>query len=134
MLGRSSGVSGKSLREMVQPILRFAFVSIAGLIIYLSLIPHLPLPDVSNVDKVEHFLAYFALQVSGGIGFKRATSVWFVSIFCICLGLSMEIAQLYVPGREASVADIIANLAGITLALAILALGRRRIIANAPEE
>jgi VanZ family protein len=37
----------------------------------------------------------------------------------------MEIAQLYVPGREASMADMIANLVGIALALVTLALRGR---------
>lgn len=117
--------NGMGLRDMIRQIFRLAFVSIAGLIIYLSLVPHLPLPDLSNIDKVEHLLAYFALQLSGGIAFKRPASIWFVLIFCICLGLSMEIAQLYVPGREASMADMIANMLGIALALVTLAFRGR---------
>ena len=116
---------------MIRPIFQLAFVSIAGLIIYLSLIPHLPLPDVSYSDKVGHLLGYFALQLSGGIGFKRATGIWFVLAFNICLGLGLETAQLYVPNREASMADMIANLAGIALALAILALMNRYTNAKA---
>lgn len=121
------------LRGMVRPIFQLAFVSVAGLIIYLSLTQHLPLPEGAHSDKVGHLLAFFALQLSGGIGFKRGAGTWFALAFGICLGLGLEAAQLFVPSRDASMADMVANLAGIALALAMLGLASRYANSNARE-
>lgn len=132
-MNSDSGVSGKGLRDMVRTIFQLAFLFITGLIIYLSLVPRLSLPEVSYSDKVGHLLAYFVLQLSGGIGFGRATSVRIVLVFSIFLGLGLEMAQLYVPGREASIADMIANLGGIALAVAILPVANRYANLKAPK-
>lgn len=77
------------------------------------------LPDIRYFDKFLHFLGYAVL----GILFYRAFRTMrlgqsgrlliFFSILCATLyGISDEIHQYFVPFREASFSDVIANTVG----------------------
>lgn len=94
-----------------------------GLVAVLSLMPSSSLPDVSHNDKVAHFIAYFALSFSFGIGLPRVKPVW-VIIALALFGVGIEMAQFSMGyGRSLSFMDMLANLGGIaTAALLIKAL------------
>jgi VanZ family protein len=88
----------------------------AGFIFYLSSRPW-PSPVALPVgaDKAIHFSMYFFLGF-GLIWAFRATRfkmshhlVWFVAIVGLCYGILDEVHQSFVPGREASVFDALAD-------------------------
>ncbi|MCW5619549.1 MAG: VanZ family protein [Burkholderiales bacterium] len=87
-----------------------------GLLIWLSLTSNPPpMGDVPNLDKVGHVAAYallmlwFAqLRLSGE---ERAVS----GSGLLLLGIALEFLQAWGGVREFSIADMIADLAGITL-------------------
>jgi len=108
-----------SLKKRVQDMRSFSrlfillwAVSIAA-VCYLSLTPVIEFPvDFWNADLVYHFLAYSYLSVLPFLGFQIPKSALMAAILMIPLGVSLEFAQLWVPGRIFSVADLSANILG----------------------
>ncbi|UCC43722.1 MAG: VanZ family protein [Candidatus Zixiibacteriota bacterium] len=103
-------------------------------VVTLSSIRQLPGPDVElfPVDKVAHFLEYavFAFltfrSLSNFIPSGRPTVPAVLSlVFLVIFAGLDEHYQGYVPGRESDTADLIADVCGASLVLAILWLRRR---------
>jgi glycopeptide antibiotics resistance protein len=83
---------------------------------FYSLIPRVEFPiDFWQADKVYHFIAYSWLAILPMIGYKKRRFAAAASFSMILLGISLEIGQLYVPGRLFSLADIAMNTAGVIL-------------------
>ncbi|MDP1853521.1 MAG: VanZ family protein [Candidatus Omnitrophota bacterium] len=95
------------------------FFIYAGFIFYLSSLPVRANLDVPNLDKVFHIGEYIVF----GLFFSRAmqksfpqTSLakyyfWVISI-AFCYGFSDELHQLFVPNREFSLFDVLADIFG----------------------
>lgn len=103
---------------------------LAIVIAYLSLLPGTDLPQMSHKDKLAHFLAYAALSgpMLVAFGARRWAAV---IIGCSLYGVALEIGQsLAGTGRDASLLDGLANMAGaaagVMFAAAILQLARPR--------
>jgi len=89
------------------------FLSII-LVSYLSLIPRIQIPyEFSGADKLGHFLAYLWLGILPFFGFSRLGPAFAGALLMILLGIGLEFAQDYVPGRNFSVADMAADCAGV---------------------
>jgi VanZ family protein len=92
-------------------------VLIAGILFALSsLTPtQLPGPDlVLGWDKVLHFVAYAILALAGRYASPRA---WLVFGGVALFGCCDELHQSFVPGRDASLWDLVADVAGAATAL-----------------
>ncbi len=80
-------------------------------------------------DKIEHFTAYFGLAVIPVLGFVTRRGV-FAALSMIVLGVLLDFAQKFIPGRTFDWADIAANTVGVFGGLgvgrAILLISRRR--------
>ncbi|MCL2789189.1 MAG: VanZ family protein [Desulfobulbus sp.] len=83
------------------------------------------LPDVDNIDKLFHCLAYAVL----GLAFLFALSPqwrrqhpalagWATVSFCLLYGITDEFHQSFIPGRFAGLDDVLADAAGGVLAVA----------------
>jgi VanZ family protein len=87
-----------------------------GVIFYLSHQPTVPIPmKFPHQDKVMHFGAYFLLAafLAHAIypaGHKRR--FWLALVIASLYGVSDEIHQMFVPGRDASVLDWLADTGG----------------------
>ncbi|MEK6531095.1 MAG: VanZ family protein [Deltaproteobacteria bacterium] len=81
------------------------------------------LPDLPDIDKLYHFIAYFllgflwaraldssALAFAGGNRKKGALA--FAAIMAFLFGVLMEVVQYFIPERSAEVVDALANGAG----------------------
>ncbi|NHZ47128.1 VanZ family protein [Nitratidesulfovibrio liaohensis] len=102
---------------------RCAWALAVAVVVYQSLIPQPDmLLDVPNIDKVWHALAYLVLAVlaAGSLWGNPPSPVlsrvarraaWSMAL----LGVAMECAQAFLPGRMASAADVAANTAGTWL-------------------
>lgn len=81
-----------------------------------SVLPSLAPPDIYDLDKLIHCGAYALLA-----GLPMATLAnrrlgWVLAITMACLGAGVEVVQaVAVEGREGSVLDALANVAGVTL-------------------
>lgn len=97
-------------------LLRWLFVMLLVAVTLLSLLP-LDQPDFSPNDKVNHLLGWGALGVLVGLGWPGRWLVW-----PLLWGYSwlLEVAQGLTAYRLFSVADGVANLAGLVLAVVLL--------------
>jgi len=88
-------------------------------VIVASLMPGGSGPDVGNMDKLGHFLAYAALASWFGGLFARRR-YWGVAIGLALLGIGLEVLQdLVARNRSGDPNDVAANVAGIAAGLAL---------------
>jgi VanZ family protein len=80
-----------------------------------SLIP-VRLPG-SNLDKMLHFLTYFALSSSAFRVWPTGCRPWLAMGLLFLFGAGIEVAQLHFVGRMASWFDIASNVLGIGTAV-----------------
>ena len=108
---------------MQRPTVRYLFLllalSWAGVIYYLSAQPGTdePLPFV-HLDKILHLIAYGLLGflAMGAVRARGDThrngQVWLIALLVGLYGISDEFHQSFVPGRDPSMYDIVADVAG----------------------
>ncbi len=102
-------------------------LSYAGFIFYLSSRTWSGGPEIAHLDKIAHIVLYFGL---GGFVFwafrsTRLRCSSFITYLAFLLtffyGLSDEIHQLYVPGREFSIVDLYADGIGAVMGVFVAA-------------
>ena len=64
-------------------------------------------------DKINHAFAFFVLFILANFGFK-IRKIWII-FWLIIFGLQIEIVQSFLPKREFSLLDIIADFIGICI-------------------
>ena len=85
-----------------------------GSVCYLSLAPQVEFPlDFQRADLVYHSLAYFWLSLPPFFGFAGSKKPLTYACLMFPLGLALEFAQIFFPGRLFSVFDIGANGFGV---------------------
>ncbi|MEW6143618.1 MAG: VanZ family protein [Thermodesulfobacteriota bacterium] len=83
--------------------------------IFLSLIPGPGIGGGQYLDKIAHAIFYSVMGVLAYIAFETVWKRIIIFIFIFLLGISLEFFQIYVPGRGASVYDVLANTSGLIL-------------------
>lgn len=85
----------------------------------LSLTPKLEFPvDFWSADKLYHTGAYFLVGLLGILSFASRHGKIKAALATVAFGITMELLQGQVPGRTPSVADGVANAAGVIAAWA----------------
>ena len=100
---------------VIRKLATFAFFIGLVAVIALSLLPQDTLPETGMWDKLNHALAYGALAVLGGFGFKGWRSLPMVGIGLVVLGAGLELAQSVIPYRDGSITDALANFIGVAI-------------------
>ncbi|HLO95331.1 MAG TPA: VanZ family protein [Burkholderiaceae bacterium] len=90
---------------------------------YLALSPTPPKAADLAWDKLNHFAAFGALAVLGGLSWPARKQLLAAAL--LAYGVLIEILQTQVPGRSAEWADLLADGIGVLLGLSLLALLRR---------
>ncbi len=100
-------------------------IAYCALIYKLSAQPTLPVPGLFlHQDKLIHAMAYaimgllsfnYCRYIFKTLGATAAASL----VFCTLYGISDEWHQAFVPGRDASLLDVLADIAGACLAIQI---------------
>ena len=106
------------------------FVGLLAVII-MSVIPKEAIPSLGLPDILAHMAAYAALALAGGIAFRRARSLFMLAAGLLFLGASLELVQGFLPSRDASGYEFLANVVGIALGSAAaistnIVMNRRR--------
>ncbi len=105
----------------LQTTLRLSAAPAAALAIWiLSSRPTLPLPpDVPYLDKAAHFIAYAVLAWTTGLWLPRRDwrarplrTALIVTAVCAAYGAADELHQSFVPGRDMSAGDWLADVLG----------------------
>lgn len=90
-------------------------------------IPYLQLPEPSFTrgftDKIYHVVGGMILVLLAAMAWR--VPAWALSL-AVPLSFVIEIVQGMAPGRSVHLADMIANVSGVALALVLLAIGLRR--------
>jgi VanZ family protein len=78
-------------------------------------------PEISNLDKWEHSVAYFSLTICWLFSFyKKPKRKYIIAIACVIYGIIIEILQhTQTMYREGDYRDAIANTLGVVLALIV---------------
>lgn len=92
------------------------------LIMYFSILPASSIPNIAALsfltDKMIHALIFLYLSFIGLNSYFNISNLWLL-VLIFSFGLIIEIIHFYHPYRFFEVLDLIANLIGILLALAI---------------
>jgi len=107
----------------------------SAVLFWLSSIPDLSTPDLgfSWQDKIYHFVAYFVYGTSAQIAVvvwsSASTSMRIQAVAVVLIGglygISDELHQTVVPGRDGSIADLIADVVGVAASTILLPAARR---------
>lgn len=104
---------GISRRDLVWPLIVAALIFIASSRSYVAA------PDVSNSDKMGHFLVY-GLLATLLVRLARSPRAWWLALVVTSLyGVSDEWHQDFVPGRSCELGDWVADTVGGALAIAL---------------
>jgi VanZ family protein len=91
------------------------FISYVLLVILLSLFPQPAGTGGGYLDKIIHASLYCVMGVLAYIAFNTLGKRIVMFLFMLLLGISLELFQTYIPGRDASVYDALANTTGLAL-------------------
>jgi VanZ family protein len=90
-------------------LLILVFIGIA----ILSLLPPKSMEEIGKHDKINHFIAYLVLSFNFGLVVKKLKTFLSCLPVLISYGLLLEYCQGFVPGREQSWLDALANSVGV---------------------
>ena len=91
------------------------FIILIIAITLLSLLPPKSGIELGKSDKLNHFLAYAILSLNFGFISSNIRSYFIGIPFLIAYGLLIEFFQGFVPGRDPSFYDTLANSVGVFL-------------------
>jgi VanZ family protein len=94
----------------------FVFIGIA----ILSLLPPKSIEKIGEHDKINHFIAYSVLSLNFGLVIKKLKTHFYCLPLLIAYGMLLEFCQGFVPGREPSWLDALANSGGVCVGLVFL--------------
>ncbi len=107
-----------------------AVLAWAAAVLVLSVLPGkiLRVPPVIGAAKIAHVVVYgiLALLIQHAVRKPCLRCGVVVTVVCGLFGAVMELAQVLVEGRTASVADAVANLLGAAVASALYVMWRGR--------
>ena len=101
------------------------FIILIIAITLLSLLPPKSGFELGKSDKLNHFLAYAILSLNFGFISTKIRSYFIGIPFLIAYGLLIEFFQGFVPGRDPSFYDALANSAGVFSGFFIFSLFSR---------
>ncbi|MFI8480842.1 VanZ family protein [Pseudomonas sp. NPDC078700] len=85
------------------------------------------IPEVfEHQDWLHHAVAFIALVCSARWAFPNTHAFWTL-LYCLLLGLLIELFQGLLPHRTSSVADMIANTTGVIIGIAIATLVKHKL-------
>ena len=91
----------------------------------LSLMPVRDIPVTTFWDKLDHWLAFFALSFLANHAFPSRSFWRHLAPALLVYGIAIEVAQSFTPDRQADGFDVIADAIGI-LIYGVLLQWRRR--------
>lgn len=111
-------VAGARATRTWRKISALLFVVVMGL----ALMPQAPVEFSTGWDKLNHALAFCALAFAWRLGFPGGGWRWVqLGLALFATGGAIEIAQQFVPGRQADWADLLADAIGAGIGMSMVA-------------
>jgi VanZ family protein len=111
---------------------RFAWTAVGGVLlaglVTVSVVPVGTPVEATGADKLQHLLAYALLMYWWGMVQPGRRVFWLT--FLPLLGVTLELVQNLLPGRFMEGRDMLANLAGVSLAWLVLRTRAGRLLAH----
>ncbi len=82
--------------------------------------PSLAPPGDGYTDKILHVLCFMGLGILGFWAYRSRRGRVLVVVLLLILGIGIELVQGMVPERQASVEDVVADVAGLVVAIILL--------------
>jgi VanZ family protein len=95
------------------------FFVYAGVVALTSLYPGSN-GGVEHLDKVVHLLVYYIFAVFGYRMLANKRYYLYICLGIIVYSGLIELGQSYIPGREMSALDLLANIAGVALGAIVM--------------
>jgi VanZ family protein len=95
------------------------FIVYAGIVALISLRPGGE-SSIDPLDKVVHLLVYYIFAVFGYRALQNKRYYPYLCVGIIAYGALLELGQSYVPGRDMSAYDLLANTLGVLLGAAVV--------------
>jgi hypothetical protein len=117
--------------SVTRRLVSLALLAWTSAILAVSVAPGRVLPDLTGKDLVAHALAYTVLAALlfswlAVIRGKSRLSAWALAVvFAALYGAALEVVQRFVPGRDSSLADAVANTMGAVVGAGLAALALR---------
>jgi VanZ family protein len=100
------------------------------LILTLTSLPGVDMPNVHINDKIEHLLAYgglgfllnLSLRIQNKFALVKKYSAWFAILIVSAYGALDELHQLFIPGRSCDILDWTADTIGVIIGVTIMTL------------
>ena len=99
---------------------RIAAWGLGAAIVVLSMVPPSLRPETGTPHSVGHFTIYGATGIAFGLGYKHRHDL--LTILLVIFSGSIEIAQLFVPGRHARLSDFIIDAIAACIGIAMASL------------
>lgn len=120
-----------------RPRLRWLWLFGLAAVAFLSLHPKTTPPPGGvgelGYDKIIHALTYAGLTIGPSLAWARRRTALALGALILFWGAGLEIAQGYIPNREASPGDLVANIAGVVIGLTVSWWAWRLIGGSAPK-
>ncbi len=92
-----------------------------------------PSVTIPNADKIVHLIFYFGLCVltyramfyQSRFPILARQSLLFAFLFCVAYGATDEVHQIFVPGRSPDIADLMTDVIGALIGIAVVLFLRR---------
>ena len=106
------------------------------IVLVLTLIPGEAVPDVGifQIDKVVHFFIFGVLMVLSCYGLHRlfvlkgfpSRPLLIAGVYSVAFGMMIEVIQRFVPGRNFSFLDVVANTIGVGIGYLIFTFLKKK--------
>lgn len=100
----------------IKNIFRIIFFIYLSLILYLAVTSQEIEVVKNSLDKLNHFAAFFVLYVLLTFAFANI-SIFYRFVISLAFGFFIEVIQYFLPNREFSLFDILADIVGICLGI-----------------
>ena len=104
------------------------FITLILLSLILSLSSSGPAAPVELNDKVIHCFSYFMLIMMLDFSWRSGEKLFLKFVVVLTYSCLIEYAQGFIPGRDMSIADIVANGVGALLFISCVPLLKRRMV------
>ncbi|MCG2580838.1 MAG: VanZ family protein [Marinobacter sp.] len=91
------------------------FISIIAVLYLATTSQPYPMPSSPN-DKINHLIAFTELTILARLGWPRLSGLWLAPPLLL-FGFTIEMIQFQLPYREFSLADLVADAAGVAVGL-----------------